>query len=356
MQRSQEENPARWTSCRNTSDKMQADDLDTLEEALKSRSKELQTLETTIVFLNDIIAFSGNLLTLLAVLRVPRLRTVPNLFIVSLALSDILMAIPATPFCLGVMITSEWPFGDDACQFQGYYGIMLAFASTETLALMSLNRYYRIVKPNQYRRLFTRKTTFIMLISAWILASLGQLPYVLAGHRFIFHPGKIFCSQNVKEPFSFILVSIFGAIPMTVISLCCFRVFTVVREHNRQRRLRMEIQNGNRLHVEDIKISRILLTMVLAYVICFSPVMIVEAIDFFRHGSYLPREIYLFYNIMACFSCSVNPIIYGVMNKALRREYGNILRLPGSRRNRVGPILSQARNPTGGRIVQNSVL
>ena len=84
--------------------------------------------------------------------------------------------------------------------------------------------------------------------------------------------------------------------------------------------------------------SRILLVMVLAYVICFSPVIIIEAIDFFSRGSYLPRQVYLFYTVAATLSSSVNPIIYGVMNRTFRQEYKRLLRL--DRICRVGPTIN----------------
>ena len=152
--------------------------LEKLRRDLKSRETSLLVLETSVVFLNNILAFVGNLLTLIVVLRSPRLRTIPNKFVISLAISDILMAIPATLFTTAVLIKSDWPFDHATCQFQGYFGITLAFASSETLALMSLNRYYRIVKPNKYRRIFTERRTSIMILVAWSIASLVQFPYV----------------------------------------------------------------------------------------------------------------------------------------------------------------------------------
>ena len=133
--------------------------LEKLQRDLNSRDTFLLVLETLAVFLNNILAFGGNLLTLIVALRSPRLRTIPNKFVISLAISDIFMAIPATLFTTTVLIKSDWPFDNASCQFQGFFGLTLAFASSGTLALMSLNRYYRIVKPNNYRRIFTARRT-----------------------------------------------------------------------------------------------------------------------------------------------------------------------------------------------------
>jgi len=83
----------------------------------------------------------------------------------------------------------------------------------------------------------------------------------------------------------------------------------------------------NQVNVEDIKVARILLVMVLANVICFSPVIIIESIDFFSRGSYLPRQVYLFYTVAATLPSSFKPIIYGVMNRSFKQEYKRLLRL-----------------------------
>ena len=308
--------------------------LERLRRDLNSRDTFLLVLETSVVFLNNILAFVGNLLTLIVVLRSPRLRTIPNKFVISLAISDILMAIPGTIFTTAVLIKSDWPFDSASCQFQGYFGLTLAFASSGTLALMSLNRYYLIVKPNNYRRIFTARRTSIMIFIAWFIAFLVQLLYVAGGHRYVFHPGKIFCNQDGSKPFSMILVSLFGAVPMIIISFCCLKVFRSVRAHNK--RCSRDVA-WSRVNVEDIKVSRILLMMVLAYALCSLPVVVTETIDFFMHGSYLPRQAYLFSTIAATLSISVNPIIYGVMNRTFRQEYKRLLRW--NRIFKVGPTV-----------------
>ena len=312
-----------------------AQGLEKLEHDFKARSSFLIVLEFSIVFLNIMTAFWGNLFTLIAVLRSPRLRTIPSMFVTWLAVADILQAVPSTPLTLSVLIKSDWPFDLATCQFQGYYGISLAFASSEMLALMSLNRYFRIVKPNNYRHIFTRKRTALMILFGWLLASLVQLPYVTSGHFYSFHAGKLFCNQDCREPFSTTLVSVFGGIPMSIISFCSFKVLRSVQAHRKKRFVGVNNVNVN---VEDIKVARVLLAMVLAHIVCFSPVIVIEAIDFVTQGSYLPRQAYFFSTIMATMSSSVNPLIYGVMNRTFRQEYIRLLRL--NRFFKVAPVAS----------------
>lgn len=128
--------------------------------------------------------------------------------------------------------------------------------------------------------------------------------------------------------------------PWVLYRFAVLRFFRSVRAHTKTR---FKDVDSTRVNVEDIKISRILLVMVLANIICFSPVIIIEAIDFFRHGSYLPRPIYLFYTIAATLSSSVNPIIYGAMNRSFRKEYIRLLRFDNCRMfsvTRVTPMIA----------------
>ena len=56
---------------------------------LKSRSKEKVILETGVFVLILLFLFVGNVLTLLAMILNPRMRTIPNMFVASLAVSDV---------------------------------------------------------------------------------------------------------------------------------------------------------------------------------------------------------------------------------------------------------------------------
>ena len=69
---------------------------------------------------------------------------------------------------------------------QGYIVMALVAASVHTLALMAVNRYFRIVKPSKYRRYFTKKKTMMMLLVSWFYSICCPLPYFLSGHKTVF--------------------------------------------------------------------------------------------------------------------------------------------------------------------------
>ena len=60
-----------------------------------------------------------------------RMRTIPNMFVASLAVSDLLLGLcSSVPFGFPALVTSHWLFNDTACQFQGYVSIYLDLSIT----------------------------------------------------------------------------------------------------------------------------------------------------------------------------------------------------------------------------------
>ena len=139
---------------------------------LKSRSKEKVILETGVFVLILLFLFVGNVLTLLAMILNPRMRTIPNMFVASLAVSDASFRVfMVCPLGVPVSLLSQWPFDHTTYQYQGYITIALSVASIHTMALMAVNRYYRIVKPSKYRRYFTKKRAMVMILVSWLYSA-----------------------------------------------------------------------------------------------------------------------------------------------------------------------------------------
>ena len=200
--------------------------------------------------------FVGNCLTLLVMLLNRRMRTIPNMFVASLAVSDLLLGLCSlVPFGIPVLVTSYWLFNDTACQFQGYITIALVAASIHTLVLMAVNRYYRIVKPTKYRRYFTKKKTLIMILVSWFSSFCTPLPHVLSGRKMVFHPAKFICSFGIESRASTHFgYPLYIGVPTCVIIYCYLRIFSTVRNHNRNVHLPNNPMSS--VNVEEIKVVR----------------------------------------------------------------------------------------------------
>ena len=305
---------------------------------LKYRSNVTRAIESGFLFLINFISFAGNLLLGIAVIKNPNLRrTVPNMYIITLAVSDFLSSLMGTPFSVASLITGKWPFNNVICQLQGLWILLLCAVSLQTLAITALNRYFRVVRSRVlYQKIFNMKTTKVTIAILWIMALFAPLPYVVAGHDFFFHSGKVFCTydaESLHEGYGVYLVLVYIAIPLIIITICYTRVFIAVRQHNlvvlrqRIRPLNRQLNFGPdnpRLSVEEVKVTNILLVVVVAFLSCWTPVLVIDLIDFINGDWKLKRPVYVSYTCFGFASTALNPIIYGIMNRTFRTEYFKI--------------------------------
>ena len=300
---------------------------------LAQRETGIVALEVLVCVVLLLAALIGNSLVLWMVCKNKNLRTIPNHFIISLALSDIAMATICQPPCLTVLIVGKRTYGNFVCQMQGYVVATLACVSLLTLTLVAVNRYFLIVRPKNYQNIFTTGRTRLMILAIWVLSLLEPLPYLLSGHNYVYHAGKFFCFQVVEVDFFTLLGYIFIVIPMFVLILCYYKVFKTLREHKKRlqsMRRRDDQPSTVKITVEDIKVTKTLFITVCGFVICWTPISIVDFIGFAQGSWNLPREAYVMYTFLGQLSTVINPVIYGVMNKTFREEYKKLFKWHGN--------------------------
>lgn len=126
----------------------------------------------------------GNTLVCAAVIRFRHLRSkVTNFFVISLAVSDLLVALLVMPWKAVAEIAGFWPFGS-FCNIWVAFDIMCSTASILNLCVISVDRYWAISSPFRYERKMTPKVAFIMISVAWTLSVLiSFIPVQLNWHK-----------------------------------------------------------------------------------------------------------------------------------------------------------------------------
>lgn len=291
------------------------------------RNNILIVIEATALILVDITALIGNTLVFAAAYRNRRRLTITDLLIVALSLTDLLVAATVMPLSAGSLITGVWLYNRSVCLFQGFCIITFATASLNTLSVIAVNRYFCVVRPNDYRTVFSIKKTLGYIAVVWLLAcSFSISPLVFGREDYAFQPGKVLCVYpfEINIAYTVCLDIFFIGLPTTAICVCYWRVFKTVRGRNR-------VMTGNddeltsRVNVQDANVTKTLLVVLVGFALCWLPVLVMDTIDVVTGTLILPRQLYLFYTFMVFLSSTINPFIYALVNKRFRREYWKIL-------------------------------
>ena len=98
-----------------------------------------------------LISFLDNFLVVYVIHKDSRLKSLANVFVQNLALTDISMATLHMPFWVISLYTGTW------CEIQVVINCTLGVASNLNMGLIAFNRYIRVIKPALYSRLFPSK-------------------------------------------------------------------------------------------------------------------------------------------------------------------------------------------------------
>ena len=118
------------------------------------------------------VTILGNVLVCTAVAIVKKLRTPSNLLIVSLAVSDLLVASLVMPFALVYEVKGRWVFGQQICDVWTSLDVFLCTSSILNLCMISIDRYFVITRPFQYAMKRTPARISLMIFAVWLVSAL----------------------------------------------------------------------------------------------------------------------------------------------------------------------------------------
>ena len=303
--------------------------------SLKVREHWLVAIESTAYFAIILTALLGNTLVILAVYKTRALRNPQNYHLISLATTDILNAVVCMPITLVVLVNGSWPFGDLACQLQGSMISITSMVSLLTLGIIAINRYVKIVRSaDVYQKMFTKRNVLKSISISWLCTALfvsGE--FLIRKTVFHFHPGKClsFAKINFKDNvgiYSAITYNILVTFSVPPVVFSHYHVFTKIRAHFTQ-----VAQNGNfsrrdensATFTEEVKITSMLFTTILAFFLCSTPSFIIDFYEIFAGYYSFPRQVYMINIFTYVSSSAVNPMIYGLMKREFKEAYKKVL-------------------------------
>lgn len=290
----------------------------------------------TVIFL---AGFVGNGTLVLIMMRHRAMRNVPNTYILSLALGDLLVIVAAVPFTSTLYTIESWPYGASICKLSEATKDVSIGVSVFTLTALSAERYCAIVHPIR-RHISTKPMTIVTTMAIWILSCLLALPAAIFSHV---QKGPIgpnitidFCSPfppefGVSYQQSIIL---FRFLAYYACPLCIIAAFYILMA----RHLVLSTKNipGERAHLQSTqirarkKVAKMVLAFVIIFIICFLPIHVFSLWFHFHPGSQdLYNEFWHCFRIVGfCLSfinSCINPIALYFVSKAFRKHYNRYL-------------------------------
>uniref|UniRef100_A0AC34RR54 G-protein coupled receptors family 1 profile domain-containing protein n=1 Tax=Panagrolaimus sp. JU765 TaxID=591449 RepID=A0AC34RR54_9BILA len=117
----------------------------------------------------------GNSIVVVVILQQKSMRSITNLYLLNLALSDLLLSVVCMPPTLVSSLVYCWVFGDFLCKVMAYLQPVVVTASAYTLAAIALERYYAICKPLHSRIWHTRFHAFCVIGIVWLIAIISNV-------------------------------------------------------------------------------------------------------------------------------------------------------------------------------------
>uniref|UniRef100_A0A671NRQ5 Pyroglutamylated RF-amide peptide receptor n=1 Tax=Sinocyclocheilus anshuiensis TaxID=1608454 RepID=A0A671NRQ5_9TELE len=286
-----------------------------------------------------VLALVGNSLVVCIVLRKRAMRTATNIFICSLAVSDLLITFFCIPFTLLQNISSEWLGGVLVCKTVPFVQTTAIVTGILTMTCIAIERYQGIVYPLKMKRQCTPKRAYKMLGLVWIAAVMVGSPMLFVQqlevkYDFLYDHHHVCCQERWHSLLhrqvytTFIMVALF-LLPLAAMLFLYSRIGIELW-------IRKRVGDSSVLstmnHREINKISRkkkravkMMITIVLLFTICWAPFHIVHMLFEYNEleKNYDEVTVNMIIAVVQAigFSNSFNnPIVYAFMNENFKKN------------------------------------
>eukprot|EP00061_Rhincodon_typus_P004853 g23587.t1 len=203
-------------------------------EPLAYSVREAVALSSVVGLLMALTIF-GNVLVIIAVFTSRALRAPQNLFLVSLATADILVATLVIPFSLAKELMGYWYFGRLWCQVHLAIDVLFCTASIAHLCAISLDRYWSISQAIEYNLKRTPRRIKGIIVIVWVIAAAISCPPLITNisTNQSQEPGTCHINDQVWYIISSCIGSFFA--PCIIMILVYIRIYQIAKLRSRGR-------------------------------------------------------------------------------------------------------------------------
>ena len=293
-----------------------------------------------ILCLVSIFGTIGNIFIIGAVCLQKNLRVRGSVFVINLAVADLIITSYIMPIGLATSRYRVNPFGELLCEINAFFILLTSGVSTQSLMMIAFERYFHICKVHWYRKIFTKRIIGVLVVFTWVYSAVWTVQGWTGWTKFIYGEDVYVCILDGTVSLSYnICLTFFGMLlPMMVLSFCYLNIFCTVRSS------RSNIRSDKRLtreHPDDPTLLAVykqkkkklqreqrliwtLFAIVIIFVVFWIPAVIVLPLSGFWAD--MPKVLYTISVWTAFSNSSVNSVVYGAMNKNFRRGYSSLFR------------------------------
>ncbi|CAL8389483.1 unnamed protein product [Arctogadus glacialis] len=188
---------------------------------------------TALVGMLILLTVFGNVLVVIAVFTSRALRAPQNLFLVSLASADILVATLVMPFSLSNELLGYWYFGKVWCEIYLALDVLFCTASIAHLCAISLDRYWSITQAIEYNLKRTPRRIKCIVVVVWVIAAVISFPPLIGLEKEVDKEEGPVCSINEEK--WYIIASSIGSffLPCVIMVLVYVRIYQIAKRRTR---------------------------------------------------------------------------------------------------------------------------
>ncbi|XP_077733766.1 alpha-2A adrenergic receptor [Canis aureus] len=179
----------------------------------------------------------GNVLVIIAVFTSRALKAPQNLFLVSLASADILVATLVIPFSLANEVMGYWYFGKAWCEIYLALDVLFCTSSIVHLCAISLDRYWSITQAIEYNLKRTPRRIKAIIVTVWVISAVISFPPLISiekkGGGGGAQPAEPRCEINDQK--WYVISSCIGSFfaPCLIMILVYVRIYQIAKRRTR---------------------------------------------------------------------------------------------------------------------------